>query len=472
MPVQRYVLNASDLELIRSRQEVAYGAVLDEKRPRAWTEYGYPERVTIDRLRAAYERGGAGHGAVHRLLDKCWQSWPRIKSPETDEAGPFEKAVADLFKKRRLWVKLKDFDRRNLIGRYAGLIYRVADGRKVHEKLGRGELVDIIPVFEDQLRVERWDSDVNSPTFGKPLMFEYRTRKPGAENDQAQPERWERMHPSRVQILAEGSVGDDFTEGIPLLRAGLNTLIDLEKISGGSAEGYLKNSQRPVVFEFDANTGAQVLTNNPDGTQTTREVSEVVEEKARALNRSIDAAVAIAGGEVKTLQTTVTDPSGAFELAANIFAASVRLPFTILFGQQTGRLASDQDQEDYCARADGRRETELTPMLTEFVERMQACGAIGAGAFEIEWEDLAAPSDDDKVGLADKMAGVNQKQAGAGQGAAFSPEEIRRAGGYKEPMQGMEGLPVEGDPGADPAAQAGQGGPRPVAAPGGPRLAA
>lgn len=472
-PARRIVVNASDLDLIRARQSLLYADQLDEKRPRAWAEYGYPEHVTVERLRAAYERGGAGHGAVHKLLDKCWQSWPRIKSPESDDETPVERTIAAMFGDGAtglgLWRKLKDFDRRNMIGRYAALIYRIADGRKVSEPLGRGKLVDVVPVYEGQIKVARWDSDLNSPTFGKPLMWQFQARDPRAVDTQAQPDRWEDVHPSRVQILAEGAVGDDFQEGTPLLRAGLNSLINLEKIEGGAAEGFLKNSQRPVVFEFDANTSPQVISNNEDGTQSTRPLSEVMREKVDAMNRSIDSAIAMAGGEAKTLQTTMIDPEGAWTVAANTFAASVRIPFTILFGQQTGRLASNEDQADFNARAKGRRENDLTPMILQFIRRMQACGAMPAGEFEVEWEDLAAPSDADKVGLADQMAAVNQKQAAAGQGAAFSPEEIRRAGGYHEPMVGLDGLPGEGDPAVD---EGGAPSPQPGVAPMPPRLAA
>ncbi|MGE8444299.1 hypothetical protein [Comamonas sp.] len=40
------------------------------------------------------------------------------------------------------------------------------------------------------------------------------------------PEKWADVHPGRVQILAEGAVGD-FYDGVPLLRAGFNRLVDL-----------------------------------------------------------------------------------------------------------------------------------------------------------------------------------------------------------------------------------------------------
>ena len=113
-------------------------------------------------------------------------------------------------------------------------------------------------------------------------------------------------------------------DGVPLLEAGFNHLTDLEKIAGGSAESFLKNSSRTLVFKFDANSAPTLLSNNPEGTQSTRPLSEVLEEKSQALNTSIDASVATAGGEVTTLQTTVADPGPSFEVAANLFAASVQ----------------------------------------------------------------------------------------------------------------------------------------------------
>jgi len=122
------VINEASLrDIVRSR-EALLGS-LDAKRPRAWDTFGYPQDVTFERLLQAYERGGPGYGAVHRLLDKCWQELPRIKRPETDEETPWEVAVAALIASMGGWQKLRDFDRRNLVGRYAGLIYRVADGK-------------------------------------------------------------------------------------------------------------------------------------------------------------------------------------------------------------------------------------------------------------------------------------------------------------------------------------------------------
>ena len=278
-----------------------------------------------------------------------------------------------------------------------------------------------------------------------------------AGDQQAAPDAWAQVHPSRLIIMAEGSVGD-FLDGVPLLEAGFNHLTDLEKIAGGSAESFLKNSSRTLVFKFDANSAPTLLSNNPEGTQSTRPLSEVLEEKSQALNTSIDASVATAGGEVTTLQTTVADPGPSFEVAANLFAASVQIPFTILFGQQTGRLASDQDRQDFAARCASRQENELTPVLIAVIKRLQDAGIVEAQDFEIEWPRVDAPSEKDRVEILGKMATAAKQHFDAGGGQLFTTDEMRKVVDYEAQVDG-EHVPTEGDPDAtltsDPAARSG-----------------
>jgi hypothetical protein len=440
-------ITVNSYELSRSREELAglFGS-LDSKRPTAWRQYGYAQHVTFEHLMTAYQRGGAGHGAIHRILDKCWQGNPRIKQPASDKKGPWEVKVSALIKSIGGWGKLRDLDRRNMVGRYAALIYRVRDGLPLRDPLQTAsELVDLIPVYEDQIKVTAWFSDVNADNFGQPSMYQYRMRNPthAGEDVQGRPDKWEDLHPSRVQILAEGSVGDMF-DGVPLMLAGFNHLVDIEKIAGGSAESYLKNSARTLVFKYDKDASVQAITQNADGSTSAKSVREIHEEQTRALNRNQDSSIVIQGGEASALQTPVSDPSGAFQIAANLFAASVQMPFAVLFGQQTGRLASGQDRADMAARCASRQANTLTPMLIEFVTRMQAAGVIDAGEFEIEWPAADAPSDKDKVDLLDKLASAMQKAFAAGlTEPLFDANELRQMVGF-EPRTD-DGMPTEAD---------------------------
>lgn len=423
-----------------------FGSALDTKRANAWDQYGYSSQVSFEHLLQSYERLGPAHGAVHRILDKCWERLPRIKQPAADKETPWETKLAGQMAAMGAWKKLQGFDRRCLIGYYAGLIYRIADGQALSQPVtAKGSrLVELVPVFENQLKVTRWHSDTSSPDYGKPAMFQYRRRNPAQSDTQGAPDEWADVHPDRVQIMAEGSEGD-MLDGVPLLRAGFNHLVDLEKISGGSGESYLKNSSRTIVFEYDPTANVQAMTSQ-DG--VTRSVREVHDDQARALNNNTDAAIVLQGGKASTLPTHISDPTGAYQLAANLFAASVRLPVTVLFGQQTGRLASDEDQKDYQNRCTARQINQLTPMLEEFIRRMQAIGAIEAGEFEVEWPPLDAPGDDQRFALLVQLTGAMQQAMSAGLSEPlFDANELRAVAGF-EPRtnDGMDGLPPEPEP--------------------------
>lgn len=423
---QIFQINASDFDAIMARQSLL--GSIDAKRPNAWQVYGYPLDLTFAHMLAAYDRGGAGHGAVHRLLDGCWQSNPRIKSPASDKETPWEVKTKALLTSVRAWAKFRDLDRRNMVGRYAALIYRVGDNKALREPMDRAQrLVDLVPVYEDQIQVVGWNSDQNSEQYGQPTMFQYRTRPVQGVDTQGRPETWIDVHPSRVQILAEGSVGDMF-DGVPLLKAGFNALVDLEKISGGSAESFLKNSARTLTIQYDKDATPTVL--NADG--ETVSVKQAHEDQARAMNRNQDAVMVTQGAKADVLQTVVSDPTGAFQLAANIFSASVQIPFTVLFGQQTGRLASDEDKADMQARCKSRQANELTPMIEEFVRRMQNAGIIDAGEFEIEWDDIAAPSDKEKLEILKGMTSAMKEAFGAGVQDLFDGNELRAVLDYEQ----------------------------------------
>lgn len=423
----RFTVNTSELEIIRARQTLVGGGSLDGKRPDAWQVYGYPVDVTFAHLLTAYSRGGAGHGAIHRLLDGCWQGWPRIKQPKADKETPWEVRTAKVLTDIRGWAKLREFDRRNMVGKYAGLIYRIADNLAPDQPLIKGQsLVDLVPVYEDQLKVTAWHADKTAENYGQPAQYQYRTRPVQAMDTQGRPDDWIDIDPSRVQIMAEGSVGDMF-DGVPLLLAGFNALVDVEKISGGSAESFLKNSARTLTIQYDVN--ANPTTIGADGKEV--DVKQAHEDQARALNANTDATIVTQGAKTDVLQTTVSDPTGAFNLAGYLFAASVGLSFSGIFGQRLGQLASEQDRRADMERFKSRQVNELTPMLTEFVKRMQSAGIIDPGEFEIEWPDIAAPSDAEKLANAKAMTAAVREAFGAGLQDLFGVNEIRAAAGYE-----------------------------------------
>jgi len=406
-----------------SRAREAFGGMsLDSKRPDAWCTYGYPTEIGFEEFKTAYERTGAGHGAVERIVGKCWEKVPRIKLDDgKDDESTWEKQVGVFFqeKKTNVWNKIIELDRRGLVGSYSAIIYQVADNKRWDQPLETAQrLVKLIPCWENEIKASAWDMDISSERYGEPTMWSYTENRPFAQDKQ--PVTQVQIHWTRVQEMRT----------VPLLKAGFNHIIDMCKVSGGSGESFLKNSARTVSVEFDKDVDPTVK--GVDGAEPVS-LKDALNKQIQALNTNQDAAIVLQGAKVTTLQTTIADPTGPWAVPANEFAASVQLPFTVLFGQQTGRLASDQDKTDTANRCGSRRLNECEPMLTEFIRRMQAATLLPAGEFKIEWSDLLEPSDKDRLEKTKIMADTNKVTFESGAEPVYTQEEMRLMADY-DPM--------------------------------------
>lgn len=133
----------NDARMARARMGLMAPTMgLDNKLHSAWCEYGFPEQVTYENLFALYRRGGIAHGAVEKLVGKCWQTNPEIiEGDDADESydeTSWEKSAKKVFTKR-LWRAFAEADRRRLVGRYAGILLHINDSRKWDQPAVRGK---------------------------------------------------------------------------------------------------------------------------------------------------------------------------------------------------------------------------------------------------------------------------------------------------------------------------------------------
>ncbi|MBE8598207.1 anti-CBASS protein Acb1 family protein [Xenorhabdus sp. BG5] len=432
------------------------------KRTNIYSEFGYPERLTFHEYYNAYERNPVAHASVHRLLDGCWQDNPTLiegeEKKESTVTSAWEKNVTKLLKP--FWAKIKDADRRNMIGRYSALLIQVRDSQAWHEpidtvvvaRLKENALVNLIPVWEPQLTVAEWNTDINSENYGQPAMFNFDER-PVGQIEIRGPAKQLTIHPSRVIILCEGAEDGNIFSGTPLLRAGYNKLLDVEKVSGGSSEGFLKNASRQIGVEFDKETDLHSITTAakqagyPD-------LGAALEDKIHKLNRGTDSAAVMQAGKLNVLSVTPGDPTPTWEVTTREFCASVQVPFTILFGTQTGKLAGDKDDATWKVRLNGRRWGFLTQYVTQLIRRFWEIGIIEppkSGEVTIAWSDMLAASEQEKIDNMIKMAEAALKTQQAFGTPIFTPNEIRTVGEL-EPLedepepQGTTGDPLTDDP--------------------------
>lgn len=422
------------------RQRMLYAGMNgNTKRTKLWDEFGYPEKLTFDNFYRQYRRGSTGFAAVHKLLDSCWTDNPTIidgdEDRESNKTTEWEKSVTKLMKKH--WAKIKDADRRNMVGRYSALLIQVRDNRDWSEpvdiavvnRLGSKALVKLIPAWEAQITPGNTDVDTHSETYGQPVSYHF-NEQPVSDDKTTGSPRAVQVHPDRIILLCEGSEDENILSGIPLLEAGYNDLLDIEKTKGGSAEGFLKNASRQLATEFDAQTDMAAIAKmaKEAGYET---LGDAMNDKVRKLNSGTDSALVTQSGKTSVLSVAAADPTPSWTVSANQFCATIQCPFNILFGKQTGNLASEEDKTAWATRCNGRRWGFMSDVVTRVIERFWIIGIIdppSSGEVTLAWSDLLAPSEKEKIANMQALADVAQKTQQAFGTSAVEVNEIRAAG--------------------------------------------
>lgn len=380
---EQFLVNALADAIGRQRMLYA-GRNGNVKRTKLWDEFGYPDMLTFDNFYRQYRRGSTGFAAVHKLLDSCWMDRPTIidgdEDKESTKTTPWEKSVTKLMKKH--WAKIKDADRRNMVGRYSALLIQVKDNRDWSEPvdvalvqmLGSAALVKLIPAWEPQVKPGNLDIDTWSETYGQPVSYQFNEQPIGDEGTYSSP-RSVQVHPDRIILLCEGSEDENILSGIPLLEAGYNDLLDIEKTKGGSAEGFLKNASRQLAMEFDAATQIDTLIKQAKDAGY-NSLGDAMNDKVNKLNRGTDAAIAMQAGKASVLSVAAADPTPTWTVSANSFASTIQCPFNILFGKQTGNLASEEDKTAWANRCNERRWGFMSDVITRVIERFWTIGII------------------------------------------------------------------------------------------------
>lgn len=404
-------------------------------------DFGYPDVLTFDLLHRMYTRNGIAAAAVNKTVQKTWERQPFLLEKERDgsqkggdKETQLERDIRQRFADLRLWARLADADRRGMVGRYAGVILRLADSRPFREPVelvrgGLAGLVEVIPAWEGQLEVSEWDTDERSETYGQPKMFQF--KESNVWNDNKQPRHF-MVHPDRVIVWSsDGTVNDTSA-----LEAGFNDLIDMEKIKGAGGEGFWKNAKSAPVLEVDKDAKiaemAKAMGIQPEG------IADAMNEQVEAYQKGFDQLLMLQGITAKTLGVSLPSPEHFWAAPLQSFAASFSIPLKILVGSQTGERASTEDADEWARTNMARRANETIPNILTLVNRLERFGILPERDWHLDWPDLTEASMEQKIARADKMADINTKLKDSGEWG-FTPEEIRGVAGY-EPLSETDKL--------------------------------
>lgn len=383
-----------------------------------YMDYGYPAELDFYNFWNMYRRFGVAKRIVNIYPDMGWKDLPMLGN------DALQKEIDGLPKKLNFWNRLKAADKRQRVGRYSALFLRVRDGKKPEQPIvgklnGVASLMEIMPLYESQIDPVEVDDNPMSETYGLPIMYQYRSDVGNRNPDVADTFN---IHPSRLIILSE-EADDGGIYGFSQLEAPYNSLMDLRKILGAGGEGFYKNAAQSIVFELQDASSAKANKELLDGFN--ENYDDFAKNRARRAMWSPNM-------KPHVLDSSLSEPKSFAEAVLFDIAAACDVPITILIGQLTGKLASDQDIKTLLSRTQSRRVNWQTVMLSAVIDKFIEIGIFKAGSYEIEWPDAMAASDDEKLELAVKMADINHKQFTAGGEIPFAGNEIRNVAGYED----------------------------------------
>ena len=362
--------------------------------PKSWNAYGYPTKLTFAHFKIAYERIGVARGICVMPVDETWSQIPRITNDsDNDDETEFELAVKKLDRKLRsgLFRAMRGADERQRVGRYSGLLVVIADGKPLNSEIGTGEVVELKPFFEDQLKPVKWNIDDTSVDFGQPILYELNEKPVEGE-----PSRQPTIHHSRLIMWAEGS--DDGTiYGKSCLEPIYNTIITLDKLEGAGGTGFWRNARGAQAITFEGNsiqTVQQML-----GATTAAEIPEKLSEAVKGIGADFEAVLALMNAKRETIVIALDNPEPFARVCWDNIAAGTRYPETIIRGHQTGERASTSDQEQAAKTTTGRRDNFATPMIRKVIDKLIAVGALPDSDFDVVWPSMFEPSLSGKIDM-------------------------------------------------------------------------
>ena len=379
-----------------------------------YEDFGYPHSLQFSHFWNMYRRFGVAKAVVDILVDLTWVDAPAVKS----DSESFNNAFEELVNNTKLWNRMKGLDKRQRVGRYAGMYIQVRDGKMPREELkslaGIDSIVNLTPIYEGQLTVATVENDPRAENFGQPTMYDFNSSNSGNRNEEMKASF--QIHPSRLIMAAEGA-DDGSIYGISSLECIYNDLMDLRKVTGAGGEGFYQNTRNAPVFSADDD-----FTDEENEEQLAEAIDDWLAKHRKRL--------VLKGIEAKFPNIQLSDPKEFYQNALNNIAAGSGIPAAFLVGQQTGRLASDKDSRHLMTIAQSRRDNFLTLLVETFVDWCIDHNVLPGDEYTVEWGDLLTLSSTEKVDVIEKMSAINEKQFRAGGQPVFSEEEMREYAGY------------------------------------------
>ena len=357
---------------------------------------GYPTELEFEDYDQMYGREDIASRIVDAPVQETWRNLPKIyddSDPETETE--FEKAWKALVKRLRVFYYFVRVDKLAGIGHYGILLIGVNDGSgsnletPVQSVTGPDSILYLQPLKQGRVKSITYNDDASSPRYNQPEFYEIQFER----RDEKKPDNPKRkVHWSRIIHIAEGLTEDE-VHGEPRLMKVYNRLLDLQKVVAGGGEIWWLNARGIIHADLKDDFDEGDLSNEDEQLKKFKEEIENLQHHLTHIAKT-------AGVNLKILHTPVPNPKPMFDVIVSLIAVAKSIPKRLLTGTERGQLASTQDANNYAKVIMARQQEYAEPVLIrQFIDRLVQWRALPApkdGDYEVEWEDLLAPTPKDK----------------------------------------------------------------------------
>lgn len=373
-----------------------------------YTALGYSKVLAYADYYAKYKRNGVASAVINKPIDVTWRGELHMIT-EGDEESAIINEWDSLYKEHGLKSIFNRIDKLAALGGYAILLMGYDDTTTIEafntEPTGARKLIYVKPFSKDQATIASYVTTPQDPRFGKPLAYNIQINESQAVL----------VHYSRV-VHITAPILDDELCGLPAMEKVFNNLQDLEKVVGGSGE----------MFWRGARPGYQGVTDDKFelGPTMADDLKEQLDEYENNLRRVL----VNEGIKMEALETQVSDPTAHADVQYTMISTGTNIPKRILLGSERGELASSQDEKNWYAYIQSRREEYAeTHILNLFVETCQQYKILplapNDNAYEWLWSDLMSVSDKEKVEVGKGRAEALSKYASSANAESIVPPE-------------------------------------------------
>lgn len=221
---------------------------------------------------------------------------------------------------------------------------------------------------ESMVQITQYESALDNPRFGKPVMYLVTLNDPRQQNSGVGlPTTTVRVHWTRVIHIAEDLQASE-TFSTPRMQPVLPRILDLRKLYGGSAEMYWRGAFPGHSFESVPELGGDVKF-DPAA------MRNMYEEYTNGLQR----AMFLAGFTMKSQAPQVVDPTAQINVQLEAICVKLGMPIRIFKGSERGELASSQDDAAWNDRLRFRQMQFITPhVIVPLLDRLITLGVLPA----------------------------------------------------------------------------------------------